>query len=261
MLSDYLKILLHLLYDLISTADPPPCAVSTMQHAAKLIEAISAHPVAQAELVSLGVHIELLHIVSLPSTSLYIKKTLATALCNLAKLEANVPILGSAGAVGVLHAEQARAVESSPHLKRQKVQLALSRLSADLVLSHADALRNLSSEELALIDSLARTELEAREQPLHSVRASLIESGVLLYLHTAFGGAAWGLFESLRRGETRAVLIRNVSRTSLVTCFVPILMVGGVVTGYNEANKKSDSINEKFAVYFSICAAMYPCGR
>lgn len=138
MLSDYLKILLHLLYDLISTADPPPCAVSTMQHAAKLIEAISAHPVAQAELVSLGVHNELLHIVSLPSTSLYIKKTLATALCNLAKLEANVPILGSAGAVGVLHAEQARAVVQAhlPSCTRRRPHLDTHPPSTSQNLTH-----------------------------------------------------------------------------------------------------------------------------
>ena len=57
------------------------------------------------------------------------------------------------------------------------------------------------------------------------------------------------------------MLLQNVVRTSLVTCFVPILMVGGVVTAYNEANKTSDSMNEKFAVYFTVCAAMYPCGR
>ena len=106
------------------------------------------------------------------------------------------------------------------------------------------------------------------------------------------------------------MLLQNVVRTSLVTCFVPILMVGGapppgtgdgggcarparavaytlgggwvegrphapsdphhhahtftapgVVTAYNEANKQSDSMNEKFAVYFALCAAMYPCGR
>mmetsp|Transcript_54921 Transcript_54921/g.151139 ORF Transcript_54921/g.151139 Transcript_54921/m.151139 type:complete len:101 (-) Transcript_54921:245-547(-) len=57
------------------------------------------------------------------------------------------------------------------------------------------------------------------------------------------------------------MLVQNVVRTALVTCFVPILMVGGVVTAYTEANKQSDSINEKFVVYFTACAAMYPCGR
>ena len=38
------------------------------------------------------------------------------------------------------------------------------------------------------------------------------------------------------------MLIQNVIRTSLVTCFVPILLVGGVVTGYQYFNKKTDSM-------------------
>ena len=76
---------------------------------------------------------------------------------------------------------------------------------------------------------------------------------LLLYLPTAAGGAAWGLFESVRAGQSRAALVQNVARTALVTCFVPILMVGGVVTTYNRINKQTDSINDKFALYFGGC--------
>ena len=107
----------------------------------------------------------------------------------------------------------------------------------------------------------AAAEAEARAQPLHAARSSLIESGVLLYLHTAGGGAAWGLFESVRNGEPRPVLMQNVARTSLVTCFVPILLVGGVVTAYERLNRTTDSINEKFALYGAACLALYPAGR
>ena len=104
----------------------------------------------------------------------------------------------------------------------------------------------------------AAAEAEARAQPLHAARSSLIESGVLLYLHTAAGGAAWGLFESLRQREPMPVLVRNVARTSLVTCFVPILLVGGVVAGYTSINRTTDTVEEKFALYFSAMIAFYP---
>ena len=84
---------------------------------------------------------------------------------------------------------------------------------------------------------------------------------MLLYLHTAAGGAAWGVFESLRLGQSRAMLLQNVARTALVTCFVPILMVGGVVTAYHRVNKATDSIGEKFGLYFGACLGAYPAQR
>ena len=111
----------------------------------------------------------------------------------------------------------------------------------------------------------------------------------------------------MRNGEPRAVLVQNVARTSLVTCFVPILMVsdllspppspapapshsplmvgqaitpstdeptpslilpsltvaqvGGVVTAYNRTNRATDTVQEKFALYFTSCVALYPASR
>ncbi len=47
-------------------------------------------------------------------------------------------------------------------------------------------------------------------------------------------------------------------RTSLVTCFVPILLVGRVVTAYQRADKTTDSLEQKFALYFTSCMALYP---
>merc|ERR1719331_3812854 len=54
------------------------------------------------------------------------------------------------------------------------------------------------------------------------------------------------------------LLVQNVVRTSLVTCFVPILLVGGVVTSYNRLNKQTDTVEEKFYLFFGLCMAMYP---
>ena len=104
----------------------------------------------------------------------------------------------------------------------------------------------------------AAEEATAAAEPLHAVRATLLESGALLYLHTAAGGAAWGLFESLRGGQPVKLLVQNVVRTSLVTCFVPILMVGGVVTTYNRMNKQTDTVNEKFYLFFGLCMGAAP---
>ena len=69
------------------------------------------------------------------------------------------------------------------------------------------------------------------------------------------------LIESVRSGLGRSALAQNVARTALVTCFVPILAVGGVVTGYNRLNRSTDSANEKFALYFALCLGLYPAGR
>jgi len=126
-----------------------------------------------------------------------------------------------------------------------------------------NALAGLPDAERELIARLAAAEDAAAASlgALHGIRATLLESGVLLYLHTAAGGAAWGLFESVRAGQPRAALVQNVARTALVTCFVPILMVGGVVTGYNRINKRTDSVEEKFMIYFGGCVALYPASR
>ena len=127
-------------------------------------------------------------------------------------------------------------------LKRKRVEVASSRLALAVVGDEA-LLASLPADERALIERLAHAESKAAEtSPLHGVRATLVESGVLLYLHTAGGGAAWGLFESIRAGESRAMLVQNVMRTALVTCFVPILMVGGVVTAYNRFVRRPDPI-------------------
>lgn len=98
-------------------------------------------------------------------------------------------------------------------------------------------------------------------RPLYALRNGVIETGVLFYLHTAAGGAAWGLFESVRQREPRAMLIQNVLRTSLVTCFVPILLVGGVVSTYTHLNRTTDTINDKFQLFFASSMALYPAHK
>lgn len=225
-------------------------------HAAKVIEYIGSHPDGARQMVERGMHETVLRLVRAEGASLYVRKALATLTCHLATAPANVPILARAGAVSALHDEQ----ESNPKLRRQKVQVALRRLCASLTEEeeHAALLASLPQRERELIARYAAEETAAAAEPLHAVRATLLESGALLYLHTAAGGAAWGLFESLRGGQSMKLLVQNVARTSLVTCFVPILMVGGVVTTYNRMNKQTDTVDEKFYLFFGLCMAMYP---
>jgi len=232
-------------------------STTARNHAAKVLENICASPETQAEVVERGLHRPMIDLLRAPSTSLYVKKTLAAAICSVASLPTNAAALGSACALSALHDEQ----ELSKALRRQRVQMTLGRLGASLAALPAEVLDELPARERELIAKYAEAEADASKQLLHSVRSTLVESGVLLYMHTAAGGAAWGLFESLRVGETRAALVQNVVRTSLVTCFVPIIMVGGLVSTYTNMNRATDSIDDKFQVYFVSSMALYPAGR
>ena len=244
---------------LLELASSPSCPLTSRNHAIKAVEAMSGSAEAQREMVRRGDHVRFIELMGRETTSLVARKALAHALTNLCQLPENAAELARAGAVGALVAEQA----SDPRLVRQRVALAAARLAHATHALGPEATRALPDSERELIARLAAEEAAAAAEggAWHGVRASLVESGVLLYLHTACGGAAWGLFESLRSGQTRAQLVQNVVRTGVVTCFVPILLVGGVVTGYMRLNRTTDSIREKFFVYFGACVALYPAGR
>lgn len=238
------------------TSDAKNVSPAARNHAAKVLEYVGSLPEAQLEMVARGVHEPVLALLRADGTSLYLRKTLAALACHLTAAPANVPTLVRAGVVSALHEEQ----ESSTKLRRQKVQVALRRLCARLASAdeHAALLASLPAHERALVERYAALEAEAALEPLHAFRATLVESGVLLYLHTAAGGAAWGLAESLYQRRPVAALVQNVARTALVTCFVPICLVGGVVSTYNATNRKTDTVEEKFALYFTACLALYP---
>ena len=218
------------LLELLAT-DADNVSAAARMHAAKTLENISSLREAKLEMVERGLHAPIVAVVADDGATLHARKTLAAAVCNLAAAPENVAALGAAGAVAALDGEQ----RFSAKLSRQKVRVALQRLGAALDADHAAVVNAMPPAERELVARLAAEAAEAADDPLNAARATLIESGVLLYLHTAAGGAAWGLFESVRNGEPRPVLMQNVARTSLVTCFVPILLVGGVVTAYERA--------------------------
>jgi hypothetical protein len=237
----------------------PDCSVTARNHAVKALEAMSGSTAAQREMMRRGDHVAFIGIMGREDTSLYVRKALATTICNLAQQTEHAGALARAGAIGALDAEQ----KHDPRLRRRRVAVGLARLATAVEALGPVVLDALPEEERALAARLAEEEKRAAREggALHSARATLVESGLLLYLHTAGGGAAWGLFESLRGGQSQAVLVQNVARTALVTCLVPILMVGGVVTAYTEVNKSTDVMHEKFGLYFSSCLALYPASR
>jgi hypothetical protein len=244
---------------LLELVDSSSCPLTSRNHAIKTIEAMSGSAEAQREMIRRGDHLKLIEVMGRDTTSLFARKAIAHTLANLCQLPENAAELARAGTVGALIAEQA----SDPRLVRQRVALAAARLAHAAHALGAEVTGALPEPERMLIARLAAEEEAAAAEggAWHGVKASLIESGVLLYLHTACGGAAWGLFESLRGGQSRSQLVQNVVRTGVVTCFVPILFVGGVVTGYMRLNRTTDSIREKFFLYFGLCVALYPAGR
>jgi len=262
-LNDTLKLsllnepgLVDRLFELL-TSTAPNVSSTARNHAAKILENMTGSSEAQLAFVSRGLHICMIDMVRSEQTSLYIKKTLATALCNLSAHQDNLVHLARAGIVSALHDEQAE----SPLLKRKKVMIALQKLGDAISRLSDEELAQLSQSEQQLVAQYAEMEAQTAAQPMHAISSTLIESGIILYLHTAVGGAAWGLFESIRLRQSQAALVQNVVRTCLVTCFVPILLVGGIVSAYARLNKSTDTIDEKFKLYFASCMVLYPAGR
>lgn len=262
-LNDSLKLRLlgtpGLVERLIELVGSQSVTLAARNHAVKVLEAMSGSAEAQREMVRRGDHERLIDLMSREGTSLFARKALAHAITNLAQLPELAGPLARAGAVGALVAEQ----QHDPRLVRQRVALGAARLAHAARALGPDVMHSVSAEERETIIRLAEEEdaAAAADGAMHGIKATLIESGVLLYLHTAGGGAAWGLFESIRNQQPRAQLVQNVVRTGVVTCFVPILLVGGVVTGYMKLNRATDSIREKFGLYFGACLALYPASR
>lgn len=232
-------------------------SATVRNHAAKVIEHIVASPEAQIEFVDRRFHLRILSLMEDAHTAFYVKKTLATALVALGSQQANLPELSQAGLVSTLHREQ-----ELEGLRRERVQIALHKMSylLEQTLSPSE-LEALSDEERLVVRRYSAEDCARRSSPFYSIRNSVIEQGLLFYLHTAAGGAAWGLFESVRQRQGRSALMQNVARTSLVTCFVPILLVGGVVSTYTRANRTTDTITEKFQLFFASSMALYPAHK
>ena len=81
--------------------------------------------------------------------------------------------------------------------RRTVAQVSLARMATQLLEAHPDVLAAISTAEQQLARDLAAEEARAAEHHLHAVRATIVESGVLLYFHTAAGAwsGAWSSAE------------------------------------------------------------------
>jgi hypothetical protein len=127
---------------------------------------------------------------------------------------------------------------------------------------HTAAVANLAPAERALVEA-RRAELAERADDslafvVDSAHAVLIEGGALMYLHTAAGGLVWGAFESLRARMGARAVVRHALVTSAVTCLLPITVVGGLVTAYQELEKATDTRLQKWTMYTAAALLLYP---
>lgn len=249
--------------------------VKARHHAAKALETTCALPAARHAFIAAGLHEGMVRVV-LDLTALgYVRKTIASALAQLASGAARAAEAGDAparddldrlAAAGAIRALQASL--DDPASARQRTRGALLRMCAALdpgSAQHAAALRALSAPERELVEA-RRAELAARAGDnlallVDSAHSALAEGGALMYLHTAAGGLVWGAFESLRTRHGARAVARHALVTSAVTCLLPITVVGGLVTAYHELEKATDTRPQKLAMYTCAALLLYPGWR
>ena len=92
--------------------------------------------------------------------------------------------------------------------------------------------------------------------PINTIRSPLIKSGLMMYLHTVAGGAAWGLGSSLYHGTP---VLSAVARTALVTGLVPAFFVGGIVSLFQRYQRDANTEHEVFRLYSAtMFATVWP---
>lgn len=249
--------------------------VKARHHAAKALDTTCALPAARHAFIASGLHEGMVAVVLDPAALSYVRKTIASALAQLASGAARAAETGDAqarddldrlSAAGVIRALQASL--DDPASARQRTRGALLRMCGALdpnSAQHATALGALSETERALVEA-RRAELASHAGDslallVDSAHTMLIEGGALMYLHTAAGGLVWGAFESLRTRQGARAVVKHALVTSAVTCLLPITLVGGLVTAYHELEKVTETRPQKLAMYTCAALLLYPGWR
>jgi len=100
-----------------------------------------------------------------------------------------------------------------------------------------------------LVSKLAAMNAEDKKSAFYSIKASLLESGMILYVHTIAGGALWGLMYSVYDKAPPRTILRNMFRTSLVTGLVPAYFIGGCVSLFRHYHRECDTHSDLFNLY------------
>ena len=138
---------------------------------------------------------------------------------------------------------------------------ALPPTQRNAVLASVAAARAQGEDDVALLSEYDRKHAQAEQESFAYMRNTIVESGVLLYLHTAAGGFVWGALESWRSGDVARGVLKHATRNSLVTSLVPIYAVGAIVTAYQYAQRQVDLPEEKFMLYAGVAMMVFPCYR
>jgi hypothetical protein len=201
-----------------------------------------------------------------------VRRLAAAAIANMATREDLQLSLARAGAVDALES-----VQADRFLRRRTQHRALLRLCHglvsrfevdDLVLgddrsaggaSAAGSTMPRTAEDLR--DAVRRhaTEHERELGSLYfQVSDPLLESGVVMYVNTAIGGALWGFAVATYRRLPLREVLRSTGRTSLVTGLIPAYFVGVAVTAFNARRRDTDTHNSLFGLYTGAFASLYP---
>ena len=178
----------------------------------------------------------------------------------------NAPELASAGMMRTMHKLQQVKV-----MRRQVFERALRKVGSavhalpptqrNAVLASVAAAGAQGGDDVALLSEYDRKHAQAEQESFAYMRNTIVESGVLLYLHTAAGGFVWGALESWRSGDAVRGILKHATRNSLVTSLVPIYAVGAIVTAYQYTQRQVDLPEEKFMLYAGVAMMVFPCYR
>ncbi|KNC50895.1 uncharacterized protein AMSG_12043 [Thecamonas trahens ATCC 50062] len=220
----------------------------------------AAAPQVRASVLDSDVVTAMAHIAEDKSMTLVVRKNLASALAHLvANTPADEPL--AAALVDNVHVHSALANASDNiYIRRRAFDKAAAAL-AIAALERPETASKIGVERpelLARLDKLAESARATQASWLASAGDSIADSGLLLYLHTALGGGAWGALQAFRAGESSQAIARAALRTSLVTSLVPICVVGGMVTLYNYVRRQVDDPLPLMAFHTGSMLALYP---
>jgi len=177
--------------------------------------------------------------------SLYVRKCIANALSHCTSLQELHYELAAKGVPVVLDAINQHSVTYRNYFEKAIRDIAVT------VLAPESSKSGVNNEDLIAL----QRRLDA---PAGLAQSKLVESGLMMYLHTALGGAIWGAYGSIRAKESLRNVLKNSVKTSLVTGLIPIYFVGLGVSLYNYLQKKTDTSKEKFFLTFFTCMSTYP---
>eukprot|EP00163_Fabomonas_tropica_P001765 TRINITY_DN1130_c0_g1_i14.p1 TRINITY_DN1130_c0_g1~~TRINITY_DN1130_c0_g1_i14.p1 ORF type:complete len:385 (-),score=39.73 TRINITY_DN1130_c0_g1_i14:172-1326(-) len=218
----------------------------TIQNAAALlINRITRSPEACHQLMQRRQDEVIADIVKTWDTSLFIRKELCMALSQFVAIPALHDQLLEHGVFSALHLGY-----NNPDTRRHIFRIALDRLA-------------LSPHALSIGDDISitaqwRVQAQNRSSGLAPIYDTLVESGVVLYFHTAVGGAVWGLIDGVRQGMGRQAIMQSVVRTSLVTSMVPITVVGLGVSTWQYLRKGIDDPVQMLGFNVATGMTLYP---